>query len=145
MTIEFDEKLELPFSELADEDKVCYQPASENEENAIELTDLGWFAPKMYTEKDKESIVAICKEWVFSIYSSYGIDQDHDSGIYDVDHDQKYAHVRPINCVLVNGKVVALVDRKGRPYKIGKLGTQWMEDNGHGSTVDCVSYSITHR
>lgn len=145
MTIEFDKTLELPFAQLADDDKVCYQPASENEENAVELAGLGWFAPIVYDEKHKDTIMAICKEWVFCEYSSYGIDQDHDNGIYDVDHDEKFVDIRPANCVLVDGKVVAVVDRKGRPYKLGNLGTQWMEDNGHGSTVDCVSYSITHR
>ena len=120
--------------------------ACESAPGAIKVWDLGRFALTAYDEQHKDAIVAVCKKWLFCICKTWGIDQDHDAGIYDIEHDESFEHLRPANCVLMNGEVVALVDGAGRVYHIGKgLGTQWSVDKGHGSTVDFVSYSLSCR
>ena len=146
MSKEFDKTLEQSYRQLAEADKVCYQLACESAPGAIKVWNLGWFALTAYDEQHKDAIVAVCKKWLFCIYKTWGIDQDHDAGIYDIEHDESFEHLRPANCVWMNGEVVELVDGAGRVYRIGKgLGTQWSVDKGHGSTVDFVSYSLSCR
>ena len=122
--------------------KVCYQPTDSAGEAAVEVADLGYFAPAAYGADVAPLLQAACSEWKIRMYHAEGIDQDHDSGIYDIDRETKDIALNPENCILLDGKVVGFIDDSKERYYIFDGVVKWFYDYGHGDVVDRSTYLL---
>ena len=138
----------ITYDALPEEEKVCYQPATAQATGAVEIEELGHFAPAPYDRALWESIRATCLAYFMELRVLQGIDQDHDSGIYDVDCDEYLLLLTPKNCVLQDGAVVAFIfeaePRYVFDFKIGKK-TSWTINRGHADVVDKRIYTLVER
>jgi len=133
-----DKILALKYTELPEQERTCYQP-TDNSEGALTIDGYGSFAPAPYGEKDWNTIKKASSTWRYRICHATGIDQDHDSGIYDVDRDYWNESAFPSHCILKDGSVIGFVHSPGCYFIIGSI-TSHCDDFSSGSIVDRTTY-----
>ncbi len=137
-------KLSTAYSKLPPEERCCYQQAVADTKDTLTVYGHGCFALLPYDESHWREIRRACGAWKFKICHSEGIDQDHDSGIYDVDRTYWDEDILPSQCILEDGKVIGFVHPKGGFFIIDSVTYRNYDANRY-STVNETSYRLVEK